>query len=522
MLTLLRRRPRALPPCCARRTKADSFNLSCRIPSFTDAKQRTSLADVYEPGDPIIPRPPRQSSLKNSRDTSPSTSRSVSRSASRSGRSTPAISSHRAAADGSTVNLKGRSAAVSTPSTKSAVKGKGKDSSTRDLEASESTAKPGKTKVASSARPTASSINKASSSRRPVSILSSSGHRVSTIANHFNKITRDADRERQRRLALFGARKRPRPVATAEPTVVRVFDNVKDAVKDNSDDETDGASSGADDEYDDEIDVDGRDEQKVGREAISHCAEAREPSAASSKEIYVYGTDEPTNSIVDALLHLPVALPVDEPCGTNVDDAEAPLAGCEKVQPPSVPPSPLLPDSVSLPRMSEGESSGNEQSFISKTISGWFPYRGAELPPLATLEYALALPIRVDRKLMRCRLQEPARTRFGWQQHLDPRGRAELASGVCAQVRSLLPLSLRRRFSDGLVVHSSKKYKEKLKENNPHTRVHEQSEPFLPDDPLAGDRSSTWGLLDVALETDLEETLLKPEQMTAYLGESTC
>lgn len=232
-------------------------------------------------------------------------------------------------------------------------------------------------------------MNKAT--RRVVS--QSSGHRVSTIANHFNKLSRDNERERQRKLTLFRG-KRARPVAIAHPTI-QVFDNVKDAAKEDSDEDDGRSSDGADDEDDDEHeeDSDGEDVGKGSRSRRSspdHRARA-EPSTTSTKENFTYDATAPAVFMADALARPTLeslaasttALELEAVPKVEVSEVDA----TSEADAISVPPSPLLNEGfATLPRMSEGESSGNERGSIIKAISNLWAYRGGDFTPL---EYPL-------------------------------------------------------------------------------------------------------------------------------------
>lgn len=359
-----------------------------RIPARKVPSKTTPLSALFGPSQPSRRQRLSYTPGDQSASGSPSQSRSVSRSGSISGRSTPSLSAHRMAAEGSNSTLKA-SESNRTPDAGS-TKGKARESS---MVRSDSTprvlvkankAKP--SKDLGVARPITSSTNKATSVRRVVSGSNTSGHRVSTIANHFNKITRDADRERTRRLALFRG-KRPRPVAVAHPTV-EVFDNVKDAAKEDSDDEDNHSSDGADDEYDDDVeqDVDDQHPPHVLRQTGG-----REISVASTAESFVYEQGA-TREGGDALLHHPATLyPLDHQGEIRLDVLD-PSAAPSGLETPSAKPSPLPPtvDSATLPRMSEGDSSGNERGSIIKAISNLWAYRGGDFTPL---EYPLYVPL---------------------------------------------------------------------------------------------------------------------------------
>ncbi|KAN0060472.1 Mitochondrial distribution and morphology protein 12 [Thecaphora frezii] len=111
-------------------------------------------------------------------------------------------------------------------------------------------------------------------SRVPVARRSENGpgtrSRVSTIAKHFDRISREAERERERQHRLLVAQraKRARPVAMTRAKV-EVFSSIKEAVRDDESDgessssEDDGASA-ADNEDEGDDDFEGDDADAVG------------------------------------------------------------------------------------------------------------------------------------------------------------------------------------------------------------------------------------------------------------------
>lgn len=214
-----------------------------------------------------------------------------------------------------------------------------------------------------------------------------SGNRVSTIANHFNRLSRENERERQRKLALFRG-KRARPVAVARSTV-QVFDNVRDAAKEDSDDDGHHSSDGADDEDDDEHDVDSDADEapRESRPVSSPKRSTRDVSVASSAEMYTYdGASSISMAEVLACPQLDAIPPI--VLREDVDKPSTPpQQGSSDTAPPSVPPSPLLPDGfATLPRMSDAESSGTERGSLIKAITNLWAYRGGDFTPL---EYPL-------------------------------------------------------------------------------------------------------------------------------------
>lgn len=244
---------------------------------------------------------------------------------------------------------------------------------------------------------------------------------MQTITKHFDNLSRETERrfgretererERQRKLALFRG-KRARPVAIAHPTI-QVFDNVRDAAKEDSDTDEDrssgSGSDGADDEDDDDEDIksdaedDGKPTTSKTRSrspSVNHEA-GREPSSASTKESFTYEPLGPPPTMLDALVQPPseesiepalasvdesAEVPPETTPTTPSDETGAPKVEISEAEEPSVPPSPLLNDSFPLPRMSEGESSGNERGSIIKAISNLWAYRGGDFTPL---EYPL-------------------------------------------------------------------------------------------------------------------------------------
>ncbi|KAI5477182.1 1-phosphatidylinositol-3-phosphate 5-kinase [Pseudohyphozyma bogoriensis] len=437
-----------------------------RIPARKDVKGN-SLAKLFDqpPGDELRPSMARASSHYGRLVTSPTHSRSSSRPASRAesraGRS-------RENSDKSTVHPPRPT--LSAASSSRSLKGKGKDhpNGSRDVDTASVSSKASKSsRDLGLARPTTSSANKAHGVRRRVPSSGTSGHRVSTIANHFNKMSREAEREHQRKLSLF-RNKRARPVAIAHSTI-QVFDNVRDAVKEDSDDDESSHSSGsdgADDEHDEEEEQPEPDEdRKVDAAPVRRGPS--ETSAVSSKESFVYEGNDAHTSIAEALLHHPVASVPKEIVGASEDDASR--TDGQELEPPSVPTSPRL-DGAAFPRMSEGESSGNERGSIIKAISNLWSYRGGDFTPL---DYPLhpSEHIFADNPIL-VREDEPS---------------------------SIIAFAL-----------SSKAYRDKLKEDD-MAHVMERSEAFMPDETHPADRSTSWGLLDLHEGTDAEETLRKPE-----------
>ena len=220
------------------------------------------------------------------------------------------------------------------------------------------------------------------------SATTAAGARVSTLARHYDKLSREAERDRQRRLALSRGR-RARPVAVSKPTL-DVYDTTRDALKEDSDEEGESNAGGsADDEFDDEV------EEQPAVVAAKAAPTATKPSLLEGRGpppgLQHRVVVQPTiNELIDA--EAAAALVI------ATSTALVPLAsssGGEASTPSSVAPSPRLdvgfdglPLVSRVPTLSEGEmsSSGTERSSILKTISSLWQYRGCDYLPL---EYPL-------------------------------------------------------------------------------------------------------------------------------------
>lgn len=231
------------------------------------------------------------------------------------------------------------------------------------------------------------------------------GTRVTSIARHFDKISRDAERDRAKRISLARGKRAGRVGVTKAK--VQVFNNVRDAFKD----EFDSDSSAADNEEDDmsDVSVDSTGRAKPRRKASSPSKprpallaplaqvpptpppkkgghdddddEANEPEAGPSKEAEVEAEEDGAASkIASDRLHIELA----------PFDTSAPL--------PSIPPTPagLITEDEGgkkglsqLSQMSESEmsSGGGERSSILKTLTGLWAIRAGDFTPL---EYPLS------------------------------------------------------------------------------------------------------------------------------------
>lgn len=228
------------------------------------------------------------------------------------------------------------------------------------------------------------------------------GTRVTSIARHFDKISREAERDRQKRISQARGKRAGRVGVTKAK--VQVFNNVRDAFKD----EFDSDSSAADNEEDEgdasDISVDSTGRSKPRRKSVSQRVEGpltKDEAAAESvvqdatpdmpkEEEEESAADPPAVHLSDAStdaarrkarLHIELA-----PFDTN-----APL-------PPMTPQA--LPATTEdegghkplsqLSQMSESEMSsggGVERSSILKTLTGLWAFRAGDFTPL---EYPLS------------------------------------------------------------------------------------------------------------------------------------
>lgn len=240
------------------------------------------------------------------------------------------------------------------------------------------------------------------------------GTRVSTIARHFDRLTREAERDRQKRMNQARGR-RARPVGMTNAKI-QVFNNVRDAFRD----ESDSASSEADDEDDDENEheASGSEREEVHHRPLSsakpiptkrdekHHTELAmrtnnvlPPPASTLTEHAILSTSSGKQISMEA---------VSPAIQSSVSNSDAPtdVSFKDRLQitlPPfdtstpllSVPPTPLLTgvveskpatNHVSLVSESEGGSIGHERSSILKTLSNLWAFRTGEGTPL---EYPL-------------------------------------------------------------------------------------------------------------------------------------
>lgn len=213
------------------------------------------------------------------------------------------------------------------------------------------------------------------------------GNRVSTMTKHFNYLSRQAERERQKQVVLSRQR-RARPLAIPRASA-NVFVSSKEALKEDSDDE--GSSSGADDEMDGDEDEE-KDKQEITKGIKSG------PGPIDLVKVDQFLRDHKANLSPG---EPPMPPSMQTSLNTSEDSAETDPAsiGTGTESGPSIPPSPMIgSEPVSLPRyghLSESEmssSTGTErQMSLIKTLSSLWSYRGAEFTPLELPQYVLLL-----------------------------------------------------------------------------------------------------------------------------------
>jgi 1-phosphatidylinositol-3-phosphate 5-kinase len=229
----------------------------------------------------------------------------------------------------------------------------------------------------------------------------STSNKVSTIARHFDRLSKDVERDRQRRVASARGR-RARPVALTRAKV-SVYDNVKDAFRDDDEEESDGADDEAD-----EGDVEGEGEARKPEspsslpgdkpEALRALAEPEASpafkSASSSPPVQI--KPSPPGEPNEEEEFAPSSLPASE-AATEIslkDRLQITLPPFDTTTPlMSMPPTPNLqaiqePCEKLAGQLSESEvsSGGPERSTILKTLSGLWAFRAGDMSPL---EYPL-------------------------------------------------------------------------------------------------------------------------------------
>ncbi|GAA6009969.1 hypothetical protein JCM11491_005808 [Sporobolomyces phaffii] len=276
-------------------------------------------------------------------------------------------------------------------SSRSTIKGKAtdRDHAARVSESSDASRPPKpKPRGLGLSRPTASTTNKMVGRR----VVSTGVGRVKQMSKQWEGY---AARQAQR--------KRARPVIATQPTV-QIFTNVRDAAKEDSDEEahhSHNESDGADDEFDNDPDGGEKEEEDTSdREGQRGRAVSTKTPPRSTSAEQLISCSTPNVSMADVLarsLHHsateqtstdppPDALPRDlDLLNLRPDSAMYDLSNFASDSDfPSFPSSPMFGShSQTLPRMSEGESSGTDKSsYFRGLLNGLFLFRNGEFSQL--------------------------------------------------------------------------------------------------------------------------------------------
>ncbi|WWC70740.1 uncharacterized protein I206_104691 [Kwoniella pini CBS 10737] len=319
-----------------------------------------------------------------------------------------------------------------------------------------------------------------------------SSSRVTSIARHFDRLSREAERERQKRISMVRG-KRARPVGVTKAKV-QVFDNLRDAFRDESD--TD--SSEADNEEDElgSDDTQGkRSSPTKSRSRKSSPMKATTPlepipvkssfSAESIPEetsgtleeipISASGASLATQSVLsDARSEmsftdrLQIELPSFETSAPLPSHPVTPQLSTDTAD--ELPKGPQHPTMSQMSQMSESElsSGGVERSSILKTLTGLWAFRAGDFTPL---EYPLSA-----------------------SEHLFADSRVIIREN---EPTSIIAFTL-----------SSKTYRDKMRAESNYSKGGAGSgktEAFMPEDLHQGqDRASTWDIvsMDEAMDND--------------------
>lgn len=205
--------------------------------------------------------------------------------------------------------------------------------------------------------------------------VTAGGGRVSTIARHFDRITRDAERDRQRRAVLSRGR-RARPIAHAQSSV-HTFSSLRAAVHEDSDE----------DDADDEDEPAGVSQKPDGPGAIFPPVPNQGPDGDTT-------TDSPTSiTRSPQIAVLPPAPRQDAQRESESSHGGSPPGPHREGFIASVPPSPVMtsdgfaPSRLAQWSESEFSSSDTSRNSIMKTLSSFWNYRGADFLPLEYPQY---------------------------------------------------------------------------------------------------------------------------------------
>ncbi|KIR68580.1 1-phosphatidylinositol-3-phosphate 5-kinase [Cryptococcus bacillisporus CA1873] len=230
--------------------------------------------------------------------------------------------------------------------------------------------------------------------------------RVISIARHLDRLSREAEKERQKRISVVRG-KRARPVSVTKAKV-QVFDNLRDAFRD----EFDTDSSEADNEEDElgsDDSLGSADELIPKAEPFSNKSSLTGPAGSSSVPVATFPSPLTETSVTkdDLSTSNPLIASAPTPSIPSDSKSEKSFTGRLKIELPSFETSAPLPShpatpqvhtdtttadealgAVSASQTSDIETStANEKSSLLKSLSGLWAFRAADLTPL---EYPLS------------------------------------------------------------------------------------------------------------------------------------
>ncbi|KAH9837295.1 uncharacterized protein C8Q71DRAFT_595324 [Rhodofomes roseus] len=304
----------------------------------------------------------------------------------------------------------------------------------------------------SSARPTSSSGPKPTFRRQP-----GAGSKVSNIAKHFERISRDNERTTRRYAVIRG--RRPRPVANARAKV-EVLDSIKDAIRDEAESSD---SSEADDEGE------GEEEPQQKKRTESPMADATTEESAKT------GPDSTAT---------PSTVPDETKQVESEEQPSVPSVQVPDQTAPSVSSSPVLtamthgpaPPTSPAPELEVGPG-GTERHSILKALSGFWPQ-----------------PVPQPRQRTEADAEDPMS---------DPEHIFRHSSMVVRtdEPTSIIALALNSpQYRDML----SRSRAEKRLTKEP--RLTDGGEAFMPDDKSVAESTSTWGVVNVDSSDDWDPT----------------
>ncbi|KAI0035107.1 hypothetical protein K488DRAFT_43997 [Vararia minispora EC-137] len=292
------------------------------------------------------------------------------------------------------------------------------------------------------------------------------GNRVSNIAKHFERISKDNERANRRYAVIRG--RRARPVVSARARV-EILDSVKDAIKDEESESSD-SSSEADDEGGDEDDLRKTSPDKVSPESSTQlpALAVQPPSGAPSAATSPAAQAQPLPPVSSASILVPDTVP---------EDAVAPPVPEPSVSPSYSPNMAPVPKDSLLPDIDLGMPM-DQRSSIMKALSGFWP-----------------------REQMSTRVRQDLETE---DPTIDPEHIFRDSSMVVRtdEPTSIIALAL-----------TSPQYRDMLTKSRAEKRqareakiISEAGEAFMPDDRSIAESSSTWGVVNLEASEGLNPT----------------